>query len=158
LLDLNLRGTGGLELLRRMIAEDKKVRVVVFSVHAEPVYVARALRLGARAYVSKSAGVDELVTAIEQVAKGGRYVDREIAGELAFVQHVSDAEDPLQGLSTREVEIVRLLGEGNSLAAVAQTTGVAYKTVANACSRIKSKLGFERSADLIRLSMQLKRQ
>jgi two-component system, NarL family, invasion response regulator UvrY len=158
LLDLNLRGIGGLELLRRMIAEDKKVRVVVFSMHAEPVYAMRALRLGACAYVSKSAGVEELVTAIDRVTEGGRYVDREIAGELAVLQHVSDSEDPLQCLSTREVEVVRLLGEGNSLAAAAQTMGVAYKTVANTCSRIKSKLGVERTADLIRLSMQLKRQ
>ncbi|MGZ5890318.1 MAG: response regulator, partial [Hyphomicrobium sp.] len=99
LLDLNLSGIGGLELLRRLLAEDEKVRIVVFSMHAEPVYAARALRLGARGYVSKSAGADELVTAVKRVAEGGRYVEREIAGELAFAQLSS--EDPLQQLSTR---------------------------------------------------------
>ena len=148
LLDLNLSGIGGLELLRRLLAEDEKVRIVVFSMHAEPVYAARALRLGARGYVSKSAGADELVTAVKRVAEGGRYVEREIAGELAFAQLSS--EDPLQQLSAREIEILRLLGEGNSL------TEIAYKTVANTCSIIKSKLGVERTADLIRLSMELK--
>ena len=76
LLDLNLAGIGGLELLRRLLAEDEKVRVVVFSMHAEPIYAARALRLGARGYVSKSAGADELVTAVKRVAEGGRYVER----------------------------------------------------------------------------------
>jgi two-component system invasion response regulator UvrY len=154
LLDLNLTGMGGLELLRRLLAEDEKVRVVVFSMHAEPIYAARALRLGARGYVSKSAGADELVTAVKRVAEGGRYVEREIAGELAFSQ--LSAKDPLQQLTTREIEILRLLGEGNSLTEIAQAVGVAYKTVANTCSIIKSKLGVERTADLIRVSMELK--
>lgn len=154
LLDLNLTGIGGLELLRRLLAEDEKVRVVVFSMHAEPIYAARALRLGARGYVSKSAGADELVTAVKRVAEGGRYVEREIADELAFTQ--VSPEDPLQQLTTREIEILRLLGEGNSLTEIAQATGVAYKTVANTCSIIKSKLGVERTADLIRVSMELK--
>jgi two-component system invasion response regulator UvrY len=154
LLDLNLTGIGGLELLRRLLGEDDKVRVVVFSMHAEPIYAARALRLGARGYVSKSAGADELITAVKRVAEGGRYVEREIAEELAFTQISSD--DPLQQLTTREIEILRLLGEGNSLTEIAQATGVAYKTVANTCSLIKSKLGVERTADLIRVSMELK--
>jgi DNA-binding NarL/FixJ family response regulator len=154
LLDLNLAGIGGLELLRRLIAEDEKVRVVVFSMHAEPIYAARALRLGARGYVSKSAGADELVTAVKRVADGGRYVEREIAGELAFTQ--VSAEDPLQQLTTREIEILRLLGEGNSLTEIAQKVGVAYKTIANTCSIIKSKIGVERTADLIRVSLELK--
>jgi two-component system, NarL family, invasion response regulator UvrY len=154
LLDLNLTGIGGLELLRRLLANDEKVRVVVFSMHAEPIYAARALRLGARGYVSKSAGADELVTAVKRVAEGGRYVEQEIASELAFSE--LSAEDPLQQLTTREIEILRLLGEGNSLTEIAQSIGVAYKTVANTCSIIKSKLGVERTADLIRVSMELK--
>jgi DNA-binding NarL/FixJ family response regulator len=154
LLDLNLDGIGGLELLRRLLAEDENVRIVVFSMHAEPIYAARALRLGARGYVSKSAGADELLTAVKRVAEGGRYVEREIAGELAFNQ--ISGEDPLQQLTTREIEILRLLGEGNSLTEIAECIGVAYKTVANTCSIIKSKLGVERTADLIRVSMELK--
>ncbi len=154
LLDLNLTGIGGLELLRRLLLEDEAVRVVVFSMHAEPIYAARALRLGARGYVSKSAGADELVTAVKRVAEGGRYVEREIADELAFAP--LSGEDPLQQLTTREIEILRLLGKGNSLTEIAEAIGVAYKTVANTCSIIKSKLGVERTADLIRVSMELK--
>jgi two-component system, NarL family, invasion response regulator UvrY len=154
LLDLNLVGIGGLELLRRLLALDEKVRVVVFSMHAEPIYAARALRLGARGYVSKSAGADELVTAVKRISEGGRYVEQEIASELAFSE--LSADDPLQQLTTREIEILRLLGEGNSLTEIARSIGVAYKTVANTCSIIKSKLGVERTADLIRVSIELK--
>ena len=155
LLDLNLSGIGGLELLRRMLAENDKVLIVVFSMHAEPVYAARALRLGARGYVSKSASADELLTAVKRVAEGGRYVEREIAGELAFAQLFSEEDDPLQSLSTREIEILRLLGQGKSLTEIAHAIGVAYKTVANTCSIIKRKLGVDRTADLIRVSIEL---
>lgn len=154
LLDLNLSGIGGLELLRRLLSINEKARIVVFSMHAEPIYAARALRLGARGYVSKSAGAEELVAAVKRVAEGGRYVESEIASELAFSQLAT--EDPLQQLTTREIEILRLLGDGNSLTEIAKATGVAYKTVANTCSIIKSKLGVERTADLIRVAIELK--
>jgi two-component system, NarL family, invasion response regulator UvrY len=153
-LDLNLKDWSGLELLRRLLIEDKAVRVLVLSMHAESIYAGRALRAGARGYVSKNAAADEMVTAIRQVAAGGRYVEREIADELAVTQYSVD--DPLQQLTTREVDILRLLGEGKSLAAIAQTLGVTYKTIANSCSLIKGKLGVERTADLIRLTFELR--
>jgi DNA-binding NarL/FixJ family response regulator len=149
-LDLNLPGAGGLELLRRMLKDNSKVRVVVFSMHAEPLYAARALQMGARGYVSKGAGASELVTAIDRVAEGGRYVESGIADELAFGRQSVD--DPMRRLTLRESEILRLLGIGKSLGEIAAATGVSYKTVANTCSKIKSKLGVERTADLIRSS------
>jgi two-component system, NarL family, invasion response regulator UvrY len=62
--------------------------------------------------------------------------------------------DPLQSLTNRETEILRLLGEGKSLNEIANTFGIAYKTVANTCTRLKEKLGVERTADLIRISLE----
>jgi len=149
LLDLNLAGVGGFEILRRMIAEDERARVIVFSMHAEPIYVVRALGLGARGYVSKSAAAEELVTAVNRVADGGRYIERHLADELAFSQ--DGAQFPLQDLTAREIDILRLLGEGNALMEIAQALGIAYKTVANSCSVMKTKLGVARTADLIRV-------
>ncbi len=151
-LDLNLEGAGGLELLRRLLAFDAAAKVIIFSMHAEPVYAARALKAGARGYVSKSAPVDELVTAVRKVMAGGSYVDQEIAALLAINPIASG--DPLQALNSREAEILRLLGQGKSLTSIAESLGVAYKTVANNCSQMKVKLGVERTADLIRLGMQ----
>ncbi len=152
LLDLNLEGMGGLELLRRMLAENDRLRIIVFSMHSDTMYAARAMRFGARGYVSKSASADELVAAVKRVAEGGRYVEREIAEQLAFAP--AGIEDPLRQLSAREMEILRLLGDGKSMAAIADTLGVAYKTVANTCSSMKTKLGLSRTADLIRLSIE----
>ena len=152
ILDLNLEGAGGLELLRRLLAEAPGAKVVIFSMHHEPVYAVRALRAGARGYVSKSAAVEELLTAVRTVAGGGQYVDRDLATRIA-VSPVS-AEDPLQALSLREVEILRLLGQGKSMTAISEGLGIAYKTVANICTQMKVKLGVDRTADLIRLAVE----
>ncbi|MEQ1647020.1 MAG: response regulator transcription factor [Hyphomicrobiaceae bacterium] len=152
ILDLNLQDVGGLEVLRRLVADNSKVRVIVFSMHAEPHYAARALRLGAKGYVSKSAKADELATAVKRVCDGGRYVERDIAEQMVLSQMTGD--DPLQQLSARELEILRLLGEGKSLTVIADMLGIAYKTVANTCTMMKTKLGLSRTADLIRLSVE----
>lgn len=149
-LDISLDGSSGLELLRRLKSENAAQRVVMFSMHSEPGYAMRALKAGAAGYVSKSAEAGELVTAVKKVAAGDRYLDRSVANDLVFS---ASTDDPLRKLSNREVEILRLLGEGKSLGEIASTFGVAYKTIANTCSRLKEKLGVERTADLIRLSV-----
>jgi two-component system invasion response regulator UvrY len=151
-LDINLDGSSGLELLRRLKAENVASRIVMFTMHSEPSYAMRALKAGAAGYVSKSAEAGELVTAVRKIASGDRYLDRSMASELVFSSAFT--EDPLHKLSNREVEILRFLGEGKSLAEIAATFGIAYKTVANSCSRLKEKLGVERTADLIRLSVE----
>jgi two-component system, NarL family, invasion response regulator UvrY len=154
LLDLNLPNSSGFELLRRLLLENRQVKVIVLSMHAEPIYVARTLNAGARGYVSKTASADELIAAVREVAAGGRYVEREIAAQLVISQY--GGANPLEKLTTREIDIVRLLGEGKNFAAIATALGITYKTVANACSIIKGKLGVEHTSDLIRLTYQMR--
>jgi two-component system, NarL family, invasion response regulator UvrY len=154
LLDLNLPGSiGGLELLRRMLLEDKAARILVLSMHTEPLFVSRAMELGARGYLSKNASSEELLTAVRRAAEGGRYIESEIAQELALRSVAST--DALRDLTPRDLEILRLLAEGLNLVEIAEALGVAYKTVANTCSHIKAKLGVARTNDLIRLAMTL---
>lgn len=153
ILDLNLPGTGGLELLRRMMEVVLPPRVLVLSMHTEPLYAARALEAGAFGYVSKNAAPEELLNAIRRVAEGDRYIEAEIAQELAL-QSVATSE-PMNRLSARDLEILRLLVGGRSLAEIAETVGVGYKTVANACTQIKAKLGVARTADLVRVAIGL---
>jgi DNA-binding NarL/FixJ family response regulator len=153
LLDLNLPGIGGLELLRRMLLEDKTTRILVLSMHAESLYASRAMELGARGYLSKNASAEELLAAVRRVADGGRYIENEIAQDLAL-QAVSPGHG-LQDLTERDLEIMRLLAEGMNLTEIADALGIGYKTVANACSHIKAKLGVTRTNDLVRLAMTL---
>jgi len=151
-LDINLAGTNGLDLLRALKADAPAARIVMFTMHAEPSYAMRALKAGAAGYVSKSAGADELVIAVKRAISGDRYLDRAMASDLVFT--AASPEDPLQRLSGREAQVLTLLGQGESLAEIAAGLGIAYKTVANCCARLKEKLGVERTADLIRLSVE----
>ena len=150
-LDLNLPGLGGLELLRRVM-EEGAARVLVLSMHAEPLYAARALDAGAKGYLSKNASPDEFLLAVRRVSEGGRYIENEIAQELAL-QTVSSGP-PAHQLTTRELEILRLLGQGRSMTEIADALEIGYKTVANACTGIKAKLGVARTADLIRYATE----
>jgi len=117
--------------------------------HAEPLYARRALDAGAAGYVSKNAAPDELLAAVRKVAAGGRYVEAEIAQALALGE-----ADALGALGPRDLEIMRLLAGGASLAEIAAALGVGYKTVANNLTLIKSKLGVARTADLVRLAIE----
>jgi two-component system, NarL family, invasion response regulator UvrY len=152
ILDLNLEGPGGLEMLRRLLEIDAAAKVVVFSMHHDPVYARRALRAGAQGYVSKSAPVEELLEAVRTVEAGGQYIDKDLASKIAI--NPVTADDPLAALTMREIEILRLLGQGKSMTAISETLGIAYKTVANICTQMKVKLGLDRTADLIRLALE----
>ena len=151
ILDLNLPGLGGLELLRRMLQAGAGP-ILVLSMHGEPLYAKRALDAGAAGYMTKNASPDELLTAVRRVTAGGRYVEAELAQALAAPS--TGAGQSLDDLTARELEIMRLLAKGASLAEIAAAVGVGYKTVANNCSQIKSKLGVTRTADLVRLAIE----
>ena len=151
-LDLNLPGLGGIELVRRIVQEFASA-VVVLSMHAEPVYAARAIEAGARGYFSKNVSPDELLKGVATVLRGGRCVEAEIAQALAW--HGTGPEHPMGQLTPREIEIMRQLANGRGLNEIADDLGIRYKTVANICSQIKAKLGVARTADLVRLAIEV---
>jgi two-component system invasion response regulator UvrY len=148
-LDLNLPGLGGFELLRRILREHPSARILVLSMHVQASFAARAIQAGACGYMSKNATPAELLKALRVVAEGGRYIEAEIAQAMAL--QTATTPNPTNALTERDLEIVRLLGAGRSLTEVAATLGLSYKTVANTCTQIKAKLGVSRTADLIRL-------
>ena len=153
ILDLNLPGIGGLEVIARLKIADPNARVLVLSMHDDEIHVTRALQVGAAGYVSKNAPPDEILEAIRRVAAGHTYLEHEIAEELAF-SSVRTSWHPLKDLSSRDLEVLRLLAKGCTLPQIADTVGISYKTAANNCSQIKAKLGAATTADLVRLAIQ----
>ena len=151
ILDLNLPGVGGLELVKRLLRGNPRLQILVFSLHTEAIYATRAIETGARGFVSKNAPAEELLSAVRTVLAGGVAIEKDIAKEIADHGVIADAY--LRPLTQRDLEIVRLLVSGKSLAQIADTLGVAYKTVANTLSMIKEKLGVDSTADLIRLAI-----
>jgi DNA-binding NarL/FixJ family response regulator len=153
ILDLSMPGIGGLEVIGRLKIENPAVRVLVLSMHQEAMYATRALQAGAAGFMSKSAPADRLLEAVRRVAGGHSYIEHEIAQELALA-NIRTPGTPLQDLSPREFEILRLLADGSSLSQIADAIGVSYKTVANSSGQIKAKLGVPRTADLVRIAIQ----
>jgi two-component system invasion response regulator UvrY len=152
ILDLNLPGISGVEVLGRLRVENPKVRVLVISMYDNPIYVARILEAGALGYVSKNAPPEQVLEAVRRVAAGRSYIEPEMAQELA-ISNIRSPSDPLSRLSPRDIEILRLLADGSSLTEIAEAIGVSYKTVANQCSQLKAKLATPRTADLIRVAI-----
>jgi DNA-binding NarL/FixJ family response regulator len=152
-LDLNLPGGSGLDLLRRILLQEPRPRVLIFSMHSSPPYVMRAMQAGASGYVTKSASADELVEAIQKVASGGRYLERDLVSALAGSEVWT--KGPKQPLSARELDILRLLAQGNTMSEIAAQLGASYKTIANTCTGLKQKLMVERTGDLIRLAIEM---
>jgi DNA-binding NarL/FixJ family response regulator len=152
ILDLNLPDLGGLELLGRLLRDDPAVRVLVLTMHAEPLYASRALQAGAKGYVSKAAAPAEITAAVRAVARGEGYIEAKVAQAIALG---GGARSPLDKLSLRDLETLRLLAEGKSLSEIAADLGVAYKTAANGCTQLKEKLGVSRTGELIRMAVEI---
>ena len=152
-LDINLPTVSGFELARRILALDKSARIIMFSMNDDPVFAARAIEIGAKGYVSKSGDPCDLVEAIREVGNGGVYLPPAMARSVAFAGPAF-AQSPLSKLTSREIEILRLLSAGKSLSEIAWLVHSSYKTVANTSSIMRQKLGVRTSAELVRLAIE----
>lgn len=153
LLDLHLGERSGLELLAELQRRALPVRTIVLTMSAQPRNVAEALRLGAAGYVLKGAPTSELLQAIEAVMQGRRHVCAELAG-VALQALAAPADDPLETLSPRERQILTLVVQGRSSAAIGTTLHLSPKTVDTYRSRLMSKLGVADVPALVRLAIR----
>jgi two-component system invasion response regulator UvrY len=146
-------GLGGLPLIKRIRAHEPRARILVFSMHGDPIIVARALEAGAKGYVLKDTSSDEFLKAFEQVRAGSPYLSGELAMQVALVQ-TGVHRNPLADLTPRELQALALLAEGQPYGQIAVTLNVSYKTVANLCSQLKQKMGARSLSELIRFAVQ----
>ena len=155
IVDLSMQGSGlaGLPLIKRMRAHDPHTRILVFSMHSDPMIAARALEAGANGYVLKDAPPDELIKAFEKVRSGAPYLSGDMAMQVAMVR--TGRRDRLADLTPRELETLTLLAQGKPYGQIADELGVSYKTVVNMSSQLKQKLDARNLPDLIRLAVQL---
>ena len=152
-LDLNLPGVSGFEVLRRMLKRQPSSKIIIFTMNDDPAFAARSIEQGARGYVTKNEDPKTFVQAIRAVESGQRYLSGGLALKLAFAEQ-NRSTSPLEGLSGRELEILRSLAEGKDMAEIAHLLKLSYKTVANNCTLLKVKLGARSRADLIRMAVE----
>jgi two-component system invasion response regulator UvrY len=151
-IDINLPGHSGLELMRRIIDRAPEARLIVFSMNDDPVIAARAIEAGAKGYIAKNDDPALIAEAVRRVANGGLYLHPEMARQIAFLRAGANA-DAISSLSPRELEILRLLAAGRTMAQIADLLAVSYKTVANNCTQLKQKLGARSAMDLMRIAL-----
>jgi two-component system, NarL family, invasion response regulator UvrY len=156
IVDLAMQGSGlsGLALIQRINAHNPAARILVFSMHSDPVIIARALAAGATGYVLKDTSPGELIKAFEKVRSGTHYLSEELAMQVALV-HAPARQSPLAELTPRELQTLSLLAEGKPYGRIADELNVSYKTVVNVCAQLKRKLDAHNLPELIRSAVQL---
>ena len=154
LVDVNLPGRNGLDLLEEVRQRWPRLRVLVLSAYPEEEFAIRSIRLGAAGYVTKDSASDELVTAARKVLEGGRYVTGTLAERLAAVLGGSAAPERHEALSTRELQVLRLVASARTLKEIAGELHLSEKTIATYRARISQKLGLGSNVELTRYALQ----
>ena len=152
-MDLSMPGMGGMEAVRRILVRHPHARIVVYSMHENASFATQALRAGARGYLAKTGAPDELLTALQEVARGKTYLGTGIAQKIAM-QSLDGGSDPIGQLSAREFDVFRMVAEGLSTDEIAAKLKISQKTVANYLTIIKQKLGVSTSIEMLRLAMR----
>lgn len=154
LLDINLPGGSGLDLLVDVKKNCPKAAVLMLSSYPEDEFAIRAFKLGASGYLTKASVADEMITAVKKALGGGKYVSTALAEKLASVIGGDLAQAPHESLSPRELEVLRLVAAGKTIKEIAADFSLSEKTVATYRSRISEKLGLSTNVELTRYALQ----
>ena len=153
IIDISLRDSSGIELIKSLKEAHPRIAVLVLSMHDEALYAERALRAGAKGYVMKRETAQKVIEAIRRVLEGKLYVSDSVAQALTARVVKGDAAagaSPVEQLSDRDLEVFELLGRGLGTRQVAETLRVSVKTVQAYCARMKPKLNVNSGTELLR--------
>jgi DNA-binding NarL/FixJ family response regulator len=150
IVDISLRGSSGLELLKDLQAQEIELPILVLSMHEESLYAERALRAGARGYITKHEASEKVMFAIREVLRGQIYLNPRFMSQVVTrIAGKRDAEtQPLQRLTDRELEVFELIGRGQRTREISARLGVGLTTVDTYRARIKDKLNLENAVQL----------
>jgi two-component system invasion response regulator UvrY len=152
-MDLSMPGMGGLEAVRRLLAQDPKARILALSAHEDTAHPRRVLRAGALGYLTKRSAPDALIAAVTAVAAHEAYVDAQTARALAMAQ-VKGETSPADMLSEREFSVFLQLARGQTVAQIADNLKLSPSTVGTHLYRIKQKLGASNQSELTLVALQ----
>jgi DNA-binding NarL/FixJ family response regulator len=157
IVDLGLVDSHGLELVKAIKDQFPKVKTLVMTAYDENLYAERALRAGALGYLNKREVQENIIVAIRTVLDGKRYISRRIAERLiesSLGAKPLTGNDPCQRLTTREIEIFRMIGEGKSSGAIAEDLHLSGHTIDSHRENIKRKLNLRNAGELTRFAVQ----
>jgi DNA-binding NarL/FixJ family response regulator len=155
-LDISMPTLSGLEAARQMRAAHCRAKLVFLTMHSEVTYAARALEAGASGFVLKHSAASELVAAIQEALKGGKYISPQIAGDLmeSFRRGTSPGADPVDNLTPRQREVLQLVAEGRSAKEIATILCISRRTAEFHKARLMDTLGVQNTAELIQYAIR----
>lgn len=156
IVDISLKETSGVELIKDLKIQYPDLPVLTLSMHDETVYGERALRAGARGYIMKQEATEKVVTAIRRVLAGEVYVSNGMAAKMVskLVGGPGKTGSPVECLSDRELEAFRMLGEGYNTREMADKLHLSVKTIETYRAHIKDKLGLQDASELLRSAIR----
>jgi two-component system invasion response regulator UvrY len=152
-MDITMPGIGGLEAIDRIMAKDKNTKILVLSAHEDSVHPKRVLNAGAMGYLTKRSAAEELIKAIKSIHQGKRYLEPNIAQQMAITQ-LSGESNPVEILSDREFEVFIALAKGKSTNEIADTLCLSPRTVGTHLYNIKQKLNANNSAEIALIAIR----
>jgi two-component system invasion response regulator UvrY len=152
-MDITMPGIGGLEAIDRIMAKDKNTKILVLSAHEDSVHPKRVLNAGAMGYLTKRSAAEELIKAIKSIHQGKRYLEPNIAQQMAITQ-LSGETNPVEILSDREFEVFMALAKGKSTNDIAETLCLSPRTVGTHLYNIKQKLNANNSAEIALIAIR----
>jgi DNA-binding NarL/FixJ family response regulator len=155
ILDLNLGDSNGVESVKNISSAYPDMPVLVLSAYPEEQYAVQAFRAGAAGYLNKRVVMEELITALERITKGERYISKTLQETLPYgLDLKKDAGNPLEKLSRRELEVLSNLAVGHSPKEIAEILGLSPKTISTYRHRILEKLELSSTSQLLRFSYE----
>lgn len=150
IIDISLKGSSGLELLKELRVNAIRVPVLVLSMHDEALYAERALRAGANGYITKHEASEDVMIAIRRVIEGELYLNPRFMGRMMtnIMAGGKRAGDPIERLADRELEVFRLIGRGMTTREIGEQLGLGTTTVDTYRTRIREKLRLENALRL----------
>jgi DNA-binding NarL/FixJ family response regulator len=149
--DLDMPGRSGLEALEQIKLIKPELPVLILSIYAEDLYAVRVLKAGASGYLNKNSAPDELITAVQRISLGKKYITAEIAEKL--LMSGDETKKPHELLTNREFEIFKLLALGRTVTQIAESLSLALTTISTYRSRIMEKLNLSTNSDLTRYAI-----
>lgn len=154
LMDVSMPGIGGVEACRRILQRRPEQKIIVLTIHDEQTFPKRMLEIGARGYLTKECGVDEMLSAIDQVHRGGAYIAPSIAQQLALSLLPGNEANPIDRLSRREFQVMLMISHGLTNAEISDKLCLSPKTVSTYRLRLLEKLGAQNEVDLIKIAVE----
>lgn len=153
-MDMNMPGPGGLDLVKAVKAEHPGLHVLVLSAHPEDQYAVRVVRAGALGYLTKESAEADLVEAVRRVATGRRFLTQALAEALLDALDLDPEAAPHTALSDREYQVLRLLASGLTVGGIAERLSLSVKTISTYRSRLLQKMGMSNNAELTRYAIE----